>query len=187
MAGFTLLELLLYAGLCGVVLWMAVSAVVSNVRSNSSMLRSLRITDRWGRLSTLLDTEIAEGITITYSNILPQGCGSGALDGGPAVTVTIPYLTAGNQIQYSAITYFTQGGTFFRCGPPFSESGRLSHDQTSVLSPISTRTSFVVDTSSTGGRDPSRSLSYTVQFRDASGAALFTRSATARTRVRLVQ
>ncbi|MEB3332399.1 MAG: hypothetical protein VKI83_07915 [Synechococcaceae cyanobacterium] len=183
--GFTILELLLYGGLSAVVLWMAVSALVSNVRSNSSMLRSLRMIDRWGRLSTLLDTEIAEGMSISYPRNLPRACGGGSLSGTPAVQVDVPYLNSSNQIAVGSITYFNQAGTFYRCGPPFFESGRLDHGQAAVLSPISTGTTFAINTAVPAGQDASRTLSYTIQFLDNTGRALFSRSATARTRVRL--
>ena len=177
----------MYISLSGLVLWMSVTLVLSTSRSNNTLMRNMRLQDRWSRLSTLLDLEIAEGMLISYATAPSAACGGGSADGDLVVTVTIPYLTTLNQVATTAISYFARDRQFFRCGPAVHASGRLLPDQAPVLSRLSERVQFQVDRSSSTSQDPARSLRYSVQFLDSANATLLSRSATARTKVSLVQ
>lgn len=191
-SGFTLIELLTYTVLSALVLSATVSVVVSTNRYNNRMLRSMRLQDRWARLSQLIESEVAEGKQITYGVSLPAACGSFPGTPNPIVNVTIPYLASGTSAATTdtSIIYFLSNGNLYRCGPPFKEDGRLDLGQPLVASLLTSGTSFSVDTSTTSS-DPSRVLRYTLQYstteypysEDKQPVVLLTRSASARTRV----
>lgn len=189
-AGFTLVELLTYAVLSGVLLTATLSVLLSTNRSNSEMLRGMRLQDRWSRLSQLLDLEVAEGQTISYDTDLPAGCGGAAATVGTSnrVTITIPYLAAGaGTISTTTISYYLRGSDLWRCGPPFQLDGRLDPAAALVTSQLSNRMGFSLarSTSTPSNPDESRVLRYTLQFLSSgtSPQVLFSRSASARTRV----
>ena len=184
-AGFSLQEMLMYMSLSALVLWFTVSLVLSGSRSNNTMMRSMRLMDRWSRLSMLMESEIAEGMQIGYDTSLPVACGGGSAD--VVVNVTVPYLTALNAVATTTISYFSRDRELYRCGPTYQDNGRLRADQALVVSLLSNRTLFSVDRSSSTSQDPARALRYSIQFLDASNAPLLSRTATARTRVSPIQ
>jgi hypothetical protein len=181
------MELLIYMVLSGVLLTATLSVVLSTNRSNSEMLRGMRLQDRWSRLSQLLDLEVAEGQLISYDTDLPAACGATA-GTSRRVTIAIPYLPAGaGTTSTTTISYYLRGTDLWRCGPPFQADGRLDPTAALVNSPLSNRMGFSVDTNSTSNPDSGRVLRYTIQFLSGSTPqqVLFSRSGAARTRVSL--
>ena len=188
--GFTLVELLTYTVLSGLVLWATLSVVLSTNRSNNQMVRAMRLQDRWSRLSQLIESEVAEGIQITYPAALPSECGSFSGTVNPVVQITIPYLASPTAAATTStsISYFLSGTSFYRCGPPYQSDGRLQLGQPLVISLLTSGTSFSVDrTTSSTDRDPARVLRYTLGYtvQDGGASRLFSYSASARTRVSL--
>jgi len=189
------MELLIYMVLSGVLLTATLSVLLSTNRSNSEMLRGMRLQDRWSRLSQLLDLEVAEGREIFYDNDrgdLPTACGVTA-GTSSRVTIAIPYLAAGaGPTSTTTISYYLRdnpagGSDLWRCGPPFQADGRLDPTAPLVNSPLSNRMGFSVDTNPTSNPDSGRVLRYTIQFLSSSTPqqVLFSRSGAARTRVSL--
>lgn len=183
-AGFSLEELLTYAVLSGVLLTATLSVLLSTNRSNSEMLRGMRLQDRWSRLSQLLDLEVAEGQLISYDTDLPVACGS-TVGSSNRVTITIPYLPAGTPtISSTTISYYLRGSDLWRCGPPFRADGSLNPTAALVNSQLSNRIGFSL-ARSPSNPDESRVLRYTIAFLSSSTPqqVLFSRSGAARTRV----
>ncbi|MEB3271773.1 MAG: hypothetical protein VKJ44_09025 [Synechococcus sp.] len=182
------MELLIYAVLSGVLLTATLSVLLSTNRSNSEMLRGMRLQDRWSRLSQLLDLEVAEGREIFYDNDrgeLPTACGATA-GTSSRVTIEIPYLAAAaGPISTTTIDYYLRGTDLWRCGPPFRADGRLDPTAPLVSSQLSNRMGFRLarSTSTPSNPDESRVLRYTIEFLTPEGRVLFSRSGAARTRV----
>lgn len=181
------MELLIYMVLSGVLLTATLSVVLSTNRSNSEMLRGMRLQDRWSRLSQLLDLEVAEGQLISYDTDLPAACGATA-GTSRRVTIAIPYLPAGaGTTSTTTISYYLRdnpagGSDLWRCGPPFQADGRLDPTAALVNSPLSNRMGFSVDTNPTSNPDSGRVLRYTIQFLSISSREF---KGAARTRVSL--
>ena len=185
--GFSLEELVMYVLLSGLVLWFTVFVVLSSSRSQATMLRSLRLGERWGRLNMLLETEIGEAMRLEYSTAPPAACGGGSANPSEVVTAVIPSLQASTSLIQTSISYYNRNSDLYRCGPPYDAQGRLRADQPHVESRISSRTRLLIEGGSNPSQDPSRTLRYSVQFLDTQNVSLFQRSAIARARVARLQ
>ncbi|MFM7675330.1 MAG: type II secretion system protein J [Synechococcus sp.] len=84
--GFTLVELLVAAGLGAVILAVAAKVLTGDVRSSSSQEAIQRLRDHWGRVNYFVDTEVREGLSVS----LEAGSGGCASVASPLLTITVP-------------------------------------------------------------------------------------------------
>lgn len=114
-AGFSLTELLLAAVLSGVTIVVAVQVLSPQLRSNQRMEGTMRLQERWARVSYLLDTEIAKARSInTTTNSL---------------SLQVPVRTATGSTERT-ITYRQSGTQLLRDGPAINTWGDLNTSST---------------------------------------------------------
>ncbi|MFY8149304.1 MAG: PulJ/GspJ family protein [Prochlorococcaceae cyanobacterium] len=119
---FTLVELLIAAGLGAVILAVAAKVLTGDVRSSSSQEAIQRLRDHWGRVNYFLDTEVREGLSVS----LAAGSGGCASVASPLLTITVP--APGTASGTSTIHYYNQNGDLWRCGPDIADDGSLLFD-----------------------------------------------------------
>lgn len=120
--GFTLVELLIAAGLGAVILAVAAKVLTGDVRSSSSQEAIQRLRDHWGRVNYFVDTEVREGLSVS----LAAGSGACASVASPLLTITVP--APGTASGTSTIHYYNQNGDLWRCGPDIADDGSLLFD-----------------------------------------------------------
>lgn len=168
-AGFSLVELLIYVAMAGGVLATIMGVTVSQIRSTSTQELRLRTVDLWGRLSSLIESEISEAERIEANLPLPSSCIDPGDSGAPTTSIfslTIPYvadttgLSAGTLNKVNIYYYQRRLGLandLWRCGPGYLPTGQLNYAGPMEPSLISKRTTMLP----TVGTD-NRSLSYQI-------------------------
>lgn len=186
-AGFTIVELVVYAALSSIVIGAATATISSSIRSNAQSELNQRSNDSWARLSAFLEAEVNEG-----TSVQPGGGGVTVTCAGvtePALfRITLPNTTVVAQDRgVRTIEYFVTGAgaaqELRRCGPPILANGQLDLAAASVNSLVSSPTNLTVTTDAVG-TTPGTRVNYTASFRDVNGNVVATRDAVARTRTR---
>lgn len=186
-AGFTIIELVIYAALSSIVIGAATATISSSIRSNAQSELNQRSNDSWARLSAFLEAEVNEGTSVQPGGGAVTVSCAGVAE--PALfRITLPNTTVFAQDRgVRTIEYFVTGAgaaqELRRCGPPILANGQLDLAAASVNSLVSSPTDLTVTTDAVGVT-PGTRINYTASFRDVNGNVVATRNAVARTRTR---
>jgi hypothetical protein len=110
--------------------------LISHIRTVTVQTVQLRFQNDWARVSQLIETEVAEGVTLT------PAAGAGCTDGTTLFTINVPVIRpvtagAGEDPETTApsveltptgdvqISYNQVGPDLQRCGPPINPDGTL--------------------------------------------------------------
>jgi hypothetical protein len=184
-AGFTIVELVVYAALSSIVIGAASATISSSIRSNAQSELNQRSNDSWGRLSAFLEAEVNEGTSVAVGSVGVTVSCAGVTE--PALfRITLPNTTVFAQNRgVRTIEYFVTGAgaaqELRRCGPPILANGQLDLAPASVNvnSLVSSPTNLAATVDAAGTQ-----LNFTASFRDVNGNVVATRNAVARTRTR---
>jgi hypothetical protein len=94
------------------------SVFISHIRTTTVQTVQLRFQNDWARVSNLIETEVAEGASLTAA----AGAGCGA--GNRLFTINVPVIVDNNAVN-TQISYYQVGPDLVRCGPPITEEGTL--------------------------------------------------------------
>ena len=188
-AGFSLVELLIYVALAGGVLAMITGVTVSNIRSTSNIELRLRTADLWGRISSLIESEISEADGIKYNETLPSECVASVAN-SPTVSsfsLQIPHLNSTSStsgaLPHVSIHYFQapdpnrstdpppKDNDLWRCGPGYSASGQLNYTGPVGASMLGKRTTICTTCDLTRKSDE-RSLSFMISMSTPKGETI---------------
>ena len=188
-AGFSLVELVIYVALAGGVLAMITGVTVSNIRSTSNIELRLRTADLWGRISSLIESEISEADGIKYNETLPSECVASVAN-SPTVSsfsLQIPHLNSTSStsgaLPHVSIHYFQapdpnrstdpppKDNDLWRCGPGYSASGQLNYTGPVGASMLGKRTTICTTCDLTRKSDE-RSLSFMISMSTPKGETI---------------
>ncbi len=138
--GVTLLELLLYMLLSAGLTAAVSQTLINSIRSDSRLLLHQRALALWGRISFLIESEVAEGNEIRLNQSLPNQCGGG----NAAFTIMVPAqevrVTGGIttiSMGRVPIHYYNDNQlNLMRCGPPFHADGSLDLSAVPATTPL---------------------------------------------------
>lgn len=118
---FTLSELLVATALGLIVVAAAGSVFISHIRTTTVQTVQLRFQNDWARVSNLIETEVAEGASLTAA----AGAGCGA--GNRLFTINVPVIAGTTEAPTDiTISYNQVGNNLHRCGPPINADGTLN-------------------------------------------------------------
>jgi Tfp pilus assembly protein PilV len=188
-AGFSLVELLIYVALAGGVLAMITGVTVSNIRSTSNIELRLRTADLWGRISSLIESEISEADGIKYNETLPSACVASVAN-SPTVSsfsLQIPHLNSTSStsgaLPHVSIHYYqvpdpnpptdtpAKDNDLWRCGPGYTASGQLNYTGPVGASILGKRTTICTTCDLTRKSDE-RSLSFMISMSTPKGETI---------------
>jgi hypothetical protein len=115
--GVTIVELVIVAGITGLVVWGAATSIVSHIHTTSRQEAIQRLRDHWGRFNYFLDSEISEA----EHAVTTAGCST--TTSGLVFSLQVPTAVAAWPI--AQIDYYNKNGAVWRCGPPIDRNGRL--------------------------------------------------------------
>ncbi len=172
-SGFTLVELLIYTALGGVIISAATSAVVSHIRSDISLERNQTMRNDLSRVVLFLSTEVSEADTISYGQTMPASCNGGTAS---LFTLNVPNLGfIGTTLASTPIHYYVTGSgttaSLNRCGPPFNPDGSLNYTGLTVNTVVSPNTTLTL-----ANTTDTEAITYDLTVRDPSATQAVSRT-----------
>jgi hypothetical protein len=163
--GFTLLELLLYIAMLSGIWATMINITVSNIKSSSIQELRLRAIDRWGKLSSLIESEIIESDNVTTEVEFTNPCNDNLSSNStitPLFSLRIPYIgTNSATLKNTSIYYYQKkigsDSEVWRCGPGYLTNGQLDYEGNLHSALLSPRTTLKVI-------GDGRELSYTIKM-----------------------